>query len=153
MSLMLSIDSVSRENYEGIRRGASFDRLIENLSLIGEAGGLGIAVNTVVMKRNMHELQLLPDFCRRFRAGSLRFSALNGDRIIEEDVFRDPSLVKDLGSILTKVEGRCRQLGMRFSADFKAFMNTRASSGPRSPDNWPGKTGHNRSGAIGPGSI
>jgi MoaA/NifB/PqqE/SkfB family radical SAM enzyme len=60
----VSLDGASAETYETVRRGAEFDRVVENVSrLAGMRRGTGpdILVQAVIMPANVHEL---PDIVR-----------------------------------------------------------------------------------------
>ena len=58
--------------YEGIRSGASFDRLITNLKAVNDFKAATksewpkLRINFTMMRRNLEELQSLPEFARRY---------------------------------------------------------------------------------------
>ena len=60
--ISISCDGASRETYEGIRRGLSFDRFCENARMLRSFGsGLKMRMHTVAMRQNLPEL---PDLVR-----------------------------------------------------------------------------------------
>ena len=67
----VSVDGATRETYEWVRRGASFDRLLENLGLLRDLKQrLGSATpvvqfNVMLMRRNVHELPELARLANR----------------------------------------------------------------------------------------
>lgn len=122
IGLMFSIDSVSKEIYESIRLGGSFDRLLSNLTALCERTTSGFAANVVVMRRNMHELSLFPDFCRQYNIKDLRFSALTGFRASGEYCLGDPHCIQQLARTVVRVENKCLSLGIRFSCDFMPIL-------------------------------
>jgi pyrroloquinoline quinone biosynthesis protein E len=71
--LQISIDGASKEVYEGIRRGANFERVMSNVALVNryarERGVDRTKMWTVVQHGNLHELEALVDL-----AATLGFS-------------------------------------------------------------------------------
>lgn len=79
----ISIDGATRQTYEGIRIGASFERLMNNLELVntlkglgGKRGQLNLRFTFIAMKRNIDELPLLVDLAARYRVASIRVRSL-----------------------------------------------------------------------------
>jgi MoaA/NifB/PqqE/SkfB family radical SAM enzyme len=63
--LQISLDGASKEIYEGIRRGANYERVMSNIALINryarERGVDRTKMWTVVQQANLHELEALVD--------------------------------------------------------------------------------------------
>lgn len=72
LEFFVSIDAFSKEMYEAIRCGASFDRLIANLQAVKDFKAATksewpkLRINFTMMRRNLAELQQMPEFCRRY---------------------------------------------------------------------------------------
>ena len=97
LRLEFSIDAYA-ENYETIRRRASWARMIKNFKafseLVAERPGFAIGINAVVMKTS------LPDMAKVVKLGAehnakVRFSAITGD-YFDENIFQFPELLKGL---------------------------------------------------------
>lgn len=128
--LQFSIDSITKSNYESIRRGGNFDRLLGNLASLRRHTDKKFAVHVVIMRRNMSELRDFPEFCRENNVNHLDFTCLNsGNRTSVEDVFRDVLLVKELALIVENVEKRSLDYGISFNCNFKAMMDSFLSQG------------------------
>jgi MoaA/NifB/PqqE/SkfB family radical SAM enzyme len=81
--LTISVDGATKPTYEGIRSGASFERLLENLHLAdamkgrtGKRGLLNLRFTFIAMKRNIDELTPLVDLAARYRVSSIRVRSL-----------------------------------------------------------------------------
>ena len=56
-SITFSCDACTKETYENIRKGLSFDKFIENVKLLRSFGDkLPMRMSTVAMRQNLHEL-------------------------------------------------------------------------------------------------
>jgi sulfatase maturation enzyme AslB (radical SAM superfamily) len=110
--LQFSVDSVKKKTYEAIRIGGDFDTLLRNLDTLCAAYPPVIeqpfSVNAVVMKQNIYDLPLFPDFCKKYRVGQIKFSYIDG--VANENLFStgNAPMVKDLAKIMGDVETRCR---------------------------------------------
>mgnify|MGYP001573502303 CR=1 FL=1 len=65
--IMLSVESVRKDTYEELRRGASFERLMRNLALFNSLRAksqhrLSLSMNIIMMKRNYLGLEEIFDF-------------------------------------------------------------------------------------------
>ena len=92
--LILSIDSVYKDTYERIRKGADFEALIENINLIngitvGFAGArLEKGVNIVIMRSNYKEIEAFLDFALKYKFSGLNFLNMIGEICPEENIFQ-----------------------------------------------------------------
>jgi sulfatase maturation enzyme AslB (radical SAM superfamily) len=72
LEFFVSIDAFSKEMYESIRSGASFERLIANLQAVKKFKEANhsewpkLRINFTMMRQNLSELQQLPEFCQRY---------------------------------------------------------------------------------------
>ena len=97
--ISFSMDGASKSVYEGIRRGATFERVLENVADAVECGkGCGrkdvaFSANFVIMEENVHEI---PEFARlaiSLGLDSIYFNhrrdyAQGGMRILDEDLLK-----------------------------------------------------------------
>lgn len=71
IELTVSVDGTTKETYEYIRRGASFETLIRNLKLISHLkeqykSNMILNLNVAVMKSNYRQLESFIDFAKEF---------------------------------------------------------------------------------------
>lgn len=135
--LSYSIDAVIKETYEYIRRGASFDDLIKSISIINRYkkkgnNGVTLMLNVVVMKSNYRQLQLFPEFCKRYNFTHLRFEYLRPEAAPEEDIFtirKDEEALGYLKNAMPGIEDKCKGLGIEIESCLRPFLdnNTHAS--------------------------
>lgn len=77
--LCVSIDGATRETYESIRRGASFDRVIANVRrLVAARDARGqtdprVRFDVVMMQKNVHELPAIVELAALCGAGAVNF--------------------------------------------------------------------------------
>lgn len=129
VNLTFSIDAVTKHKYESIRKGASFERLIESLEIINEmnkecGNSIQLHINAVVMRSNYKELHLFPDFCQRYGIKHLRFDFLRPDVTPEEDILinQDIDAIKHLRIELDGIEKGCKDRGIWFEYTFRPFL-------------------------------
>ena len=93
MSLVFSIDAVTRDTYEHIRRGASFRDLISRLELAARyveklgRSRLRVALNFIVMKSNYRELKDIVRFAKRYNVAEIQLNELI--KFSPEDVYEE----------------------------------------------------------------
>jgi MoaA/NifB/PqqE/SkfB family radical SAM enzyme len=91
--LTISIDSLTKDIYESIRRGAKFDTLIKNLDLINNMrklyhSDMALNLNIVVMKSNYKEVYNFIEFAKEYGFGTLLFAPPSGSNCNEINIFR-----------------------------------------------------------------
>jgi MoaA/NifB/PqqE/SkfB family radical SAM enzyme len=74
--IILSIDSPYKEEYENIRRGASYEKILENIKLIpriinAKFPGKGVSINMVVSEDNFDSIRGMIDLCNETGVGHL----------------------------------------------------------------------------------
>ena len=85
IEVVISIDSVDKNIYETIRKGASFDKLKKNLKLLSDVLDNNlIKINIVVMKRNINNISNIIDFAKGFNINKFTFIPLGGDELIND---------------------------------------------------------------------
>ena len=78
-SLSISIDAASKDTYESVRRGGSWEALLENLEyckLLKSDHNIQLSANFVVQKSNYIEMKDFVHFCRNYNM-SINFSHLS----------------------------------------------------------------------------
>lgn len=97
LSLGVSIDAVGR-NYESIRRGAKWDKTLENLRLLAERHkvnpGWEVGIGAVVMRTSLPDMPKVAALARDLGFG-LSFNAIRG-AYPTENVFAFPHLLKGI---------------------------------------------------------
>ena len=84
MEVVFSIDSVNKKRYESVRKGASFDKLIENLSKLSRVLNNNlIKINVVAMKDTIKELHDIYKFADKYNIKTISFIPLCGDKMLE----------------------------------------------------------------------
>lgn len=130
VNLTYSIDTVAKQTYEYIRKGARFEALLEGLEIISEVNKrynntIQLHINVVVMRSNYRELDLFPNFCQQYGIKHLRFDFLRPDIIPEEDILIKPDInaVKYLQTDLKNIERECKKLNIWFEYTFKSYLS------------------------------
>ena len=134
--LQISVDGASKQVYEGIRRGANYERVMANIALINryarERGVERTKMWTVVQQGNLHELEALVDHAAAlgFRNqvfsleltdfGLTRWHEINAAASVEQNL--------DIDYLLGLVE-RGKERGVRVR-----FWNTTAKYWSNSPE-------------------
>ena len=133
VSLTYSIDAVTKETYEKIRRGASWENLLRSIEIINESNrkcnsGIQLHMNAVVMRSNYEQLSQFPGFCKNYNFSHLRFDFLQPGRpdiTQEEYIFfikQDVLIIEYLRNILPEIEQKCKELNIQFEYTFNPFL-------------------------------
>ena len=78
IEVVISIDSANKETYETIRKGASFDKLQENLAALSKVlDNSFIKINIVVMKKNINDINNIINFAKKFNISKFAFIPLS----------------------------------------------------------------------------
>lgn len=117
VTLTFSIDAFTKEIYEKIRPGASFNKLINIIELINSKrknNNFDMHLNFVVMKDNYRQLSEIIDFSNKYRFNSVQISPL--EKIYE---FKDKSIydteeaVSYVSTIKQKLKSEAEEKGIR----------------------------------------
>lgn len=128
----VSIDGFTRETYEKVRAGGSFDRLLQNLDALRRARravaprafSCDLSMNFVVLRSNYTQLERLADFAAEYGFGYVRTFAgdttnlLADDPHKAEDVRADREIVGWLRKTMPAVQAAAEARGVRFRNDF-----------------------------------
>jgi len=90
--LAISVDGTTKDVYEGIRNGASFDRLIENINLLNKLrhgcnSNTRLHLNVTVMKSNYRQLLDFVEFAREYGFYSVLLRPVQGNLNNPENIF------------------------------------------------------------------
>ncbi|MBN1823115.1 MAG: radical SAM protein [Endomicrobiales bacterium] len=132
LELKFSIDSVVKETYEQIRNLGKYEVLLQNLSILNEeyqkkSKKSNMGVNVIVMKNNLDQLLLYPDFCRKYGIDHLDMSFLADSSLpcdTDQNIFKtgDKNILEKAKGILSEVGARCREHGIRFYCNFNSCL-------------------------------
>lgn len=91
IDIVFSIDGVTKDTYEHIRRGGNFEHLTRNLSLIRQAkqasgGKIETYFNSIIMKSNYREIGQFIDFAKEYNFNAITLTPIRGD-YREENIF------------------------------------------------------------------
>jgi len=128
--LIFSIDSTDKTIYEYIRKGAKFETLIRNVSLIKEAKqrynkleAMDI-INIVVMRSNYEHLDSFIDFALEYGFRGLNFMYMNGNICPEENIFSpaDRQAQDYLRRCVPRIIERGNSLNINVTCDFTPLL-------------------------------
>jgi len=126
LELIFSIDGTTKGTYEGIRRGASFEKLKENIGLINKYRmNSGSAVKTgitfIVMSSNYRELENLPEFAAENGFNFVNLTTLlNFDH--PQNIFY--SCDKDAIEAVSKMKPLMLEKADKFGVKFNYWLNS-----------------------------
>lgn len=120
VELVLSIDGASKETYEYIRRGASFETLCKKLELIKEVRkSTGAKINTyynpVICKTNYKEILDMVEFAHKYEFTSITLNPIRG--VPELNIFEpiDKKAFEFMRKIIPIAEAKSKEYGIRFN--------------------------------------
>jgi radical SAM protein with 4Fe4S-binding SPASM domain len=96
VTLVLSIDGVTKKTYEYIRTGGSWETLLETVPQISKVAlerGWFVCMNFVVMVSNFHEIPAALEWARKFHF-HISFDPVSGERLTTENLFQYPELIQ-----------------------------------------------------------
>lgn len=136
VTLLYSIDAVTKETYESIRLNARFEDLLRSLDLVNDANAryndqIKLDLIAVVMKCNYKELHLLPEFCKRYNFRGLLLDVLWPDTAPEEDIFGTPHkpALQYLNQVIPRIEEKCKEYNLYFNCTFEPYLRDFACDG------------------------
>lgn len=116
VELTFSVDGVTKEVYEYIRRGASFERLIKNIQLTNDLrqkyhSKTKLRLNTLIMRSNYHQIEEFIEFARRYNFDQLSFLAVHFDEDPSENILyskKDVQALEFITTAIRKVKGKAK---------------------------------------------
>ncbi|MBN2407439.1 MAG: radical SAM protein [Elusimicrobia bacterium] len=137
-NIQYSIDAVTEKTYESIRKGGRFGELLRSIDTLKNAYARkgrepSLYMTSVVMKRNIGELHLLPAFCREHGFRDICLDFLRPELGYEEDIFfrKDAGAMEHLRKILPEMKEECEKSGIGFDYTFSSFLGGDDSRKPR----------------------
>jgi len=138
--LTYSIDAVTKEKYEYIRKGARFEDLLKSIEIVNKYkqkynSQFKLMINVVVMKCNYKELHLFPEFCKKYNFQQLRLEYLRPVIDPGQDIFtvrKDPEAIEYLRDIMPQIESECKKLEIKLESCIRPFLNSNSSSSKNS---------------------
>ncbi|MCX5694692.1 MAG: radical SAM protein [Candidatus Omnitrophica bacterium] len=128
--LILSIDSIDKEIYEYIRKGAKFETLIHSLSLLKEVrsgqdkNNIAYIINVVVMRSNYQGLDDFVDFALKYGFGSINFMCMSGKQCPQENIFDpiDKKAIDYLTESIPRIIDKSRLCGLNINCEFAKYL-------------------------------
>ena len=93
IELTFSIDAVTKESYEAIRKKGNFQRLLKSIALVNSLRkdhaykNMSFRMHTVVMKSNYRELEMFVDFAKQYQFDALHLMPIWGNLNSVENIF------------------------------------------------------------------
>ena len=129
VNLIFSIDGVTKDTYEFIRRGARFEDLLKSLDLVNEyknkfTSQNRLELSVVVMKCNYKSLPLFVDFCQKYNFKHLNLNLLMPDIVPEQDVIirSDPEALDYLRRVIPEIKNSCQKHNIEVVCFFESFL-------------------------------
>lgn len=139
IELTFSIDAVTKESYEFVRKKGNFERLLESIALVNslrKKGGfrnMAFRMHTVVMKSNYRELEMFVEFAKAHEFDALHLMPIWGNLDSPENIFYHKNaealgyLDKNIGKAVRKAKDY--GLDLLNSLPFKGEREEDASHG------------------------
>ncbi len=126
--LTVSVDGTTKDVYEYIRRGASFEKLISNIKLANEikqgySSKTPMRLNAVIMKSNYHQLEDFIEFAKEFGFCQVSLMAIHLDNDPEENILyskKNPNILEYITQVIPKI----RQKAKSYSIDLDILLPT-----------------------------
>ncbi len=121
VELVFSIDGVTKEVYESIRKGAKFDNVLRSIELINKARKTSISRNmslrlhAVIMKSNYHQLEAFIDFAKENGFDAIHLISIWGNLDSEENIFyrQEKEALNYINAIRNRVEEKARKYNIQ----------------------------------------
>lgn len=123
VNLAISVDGVTKDVFEHIRVGASFDKLIENLELIKFYRNKfnsqnHYRMNSLILKSNYKQIEQFIDFAHKYGFNNLFIDCISTDLNSQENIFyyyRDDEAVKYINSVKQKIADKAKAYNIDFN--------------------------------------
>lgn len=131
VDLFFSIDGTTKETYEKIRKGANFEKLLRNISLVNRfkekyKSHSYMTLCVCVMRSNYKELKEFISFAKEFKFQRVIFGLLRGKFVPKEDIFNPPDqeAIDYLRDIIPVIEKTCFENKIEFDYQFKSILRS-----------------------------
>jgi MoaA/NifB/PqqE/SkfB family radical SAM enzyme len=118
VDLTISIDSVQKDTYEKLRRGARFEKLLESLDMLNETrtgtSSMKLTLRCAIMKSNYREIGAFIEFAREHRFDIVQIAPLTGDGD-PENIFanKDREALEYLRTMRLAVRAQADEYGIK----------------------------------------
>jgi MoaA/NifB/PqqE/SkfB family radical SAM enzyme len=120
VDLTFSIDGVTKEVYEKVRQGASFEVLMKNLNNFNQTRkkynnpGLNINLHAVIMRSNYRQLESYIDFAKEHEFKLIAFLPIGGNFDNPENIFytRDKEALDFIEKVIPGIEEKAQKYGV-----------------------------------------
>jgi len=118
----LSIDGATRETFESIRRGASFDRVVGNVLRLNDAKRARgsrlpvLRLNAVMMRSNVFEMEALVEFAASLEMEEINFCHMVAYAGLDMETESLSTIPEAWNQMLPLALARARELGIRVVA-------------------------------------
>jgi MoaA/NifB/PqqE/SkfB family radical SAM enzyme len=120
VELTFSVDGITKDVYEYIRRGANFETLIRNINLISELkkqynSNIILNLNVAIMKSNCRQLERFIEFAKTHGFEFVCFMPIHIHLKTAEDIFtnQDMEALTFITEISPKIEAMAKEFGIR----------------------------------------
>ncbi len=120
VSLTISIDSVDKKIYEYIRRGASFEKLTQNLKTINKArkrcaSNMTTHLRCTIMKSNFNQLEKFIEFAKDYEFDIVQMAPISSDEYDPENIFthKDREIMIHISQAIPRVRELARKYGIK----------------------------------------
>lgn len=126
--LTFSVDGVTKDVYEYIRRGASFEKLIENIKITNQLrqryhSKTKMRLNALIMKSNYHQIEEFIDFAKSYNFDQLSLLAVHFDEDPQENILYSKKDNQALEFITTAVP-KVKQKAKAYNIDLDILLPT-----------------------------
>jgi sulfatase maturation enzyme AslB (radical SAM superfamily) len=118
--LTISVDGVTKEVYEYIRRGADFETLVRNLQLIKELkkrynSNMVLNLNVAIMRSNYHQLEDFIEFSKEYGFEFICLMPIHIHLKTPEDIFtnQDMQALSSIAKVIPKIEEKAKLYSIR----------------------------------------
>ncbi|MHB9155117.1 MAG: radical SAM protein [Endomicrobiales bacterium] len=121
VELTFSIDGATKEVYEHIRPGATFEKVLGRVNLVNELRaehnpGMRTRLNVLVMRANYRQIEEFIEFAHRYRFSTLFFNSAGCDfKNLQENVFyynHDPEIMAYINQVRDSIAAKARDYGV-----------------------------------------
>jgi len=101
--LNISIDGATKTTYELLRRGGSYEKIIENLEFVKNIKKFKFQLHMVVQKDNWQEMLLMLELAKKYNADAVYFNKIQnwntGIDFTQQQFFKDKQFIKILNQL------------------------------------------------------
>lgn len=119
VELTFSIDGVTKEVYEHIRKGAAFADVIRSVKLVNQmrknnlSSKITTRLHVVIMKSNYHQLEEFVDFAKEYEFQALHLMPVQGKVAGVENIFSPPD--KDIGCHISAMKKTIEEKAKKYN--------------------------------------